>query len=272
MDDSQDGYIARMVKRIAENMQIKVTNVHICFQDNKSTPDHSFALGVTIDSFQLATTDADWVPTNKTSETETHKLLSFFNLAVYWDTDLGLSRAVSKQNAAPLLALGVTHYRSKAEHQYLVEPLSGFLKATITHEEDGEGTDYPHIECELGFKEVNATLSSNQYRDLLHLTSFLRDWDVALRYTKFRPNVSIHTSPTKWWQFAINAVRMELRLRKGHGMVWDDSHQRRTDKKIYIKLFKQKLSGRRLSRLERSVLDVLERKLSYESIVLYVSI
>jgi vacuolar protein sorting-associated protein 13A/C len=289
----EQSYFSSFIKKVMENIQVSVTNVHICYQDAKSTPNHIFAVGLTMDTLTVATTDSDWIPLptangevsreNYDEEgDQVHKLVTFFNLAVYWDTDMGLGRTVdtSGSDVAPMLSVGIPRHKTDKErqdHQYLVEPLSGLLRATIKGSPDLDEDDepitapstIPFVSASFGLKEVEITLQSNQYRDLLNLLSFLRDWNVSLRYVRFRPDVDVKTDPKAWWLFAFRAVRKELRKRSGVHLRWSELATRRNDRRAYIKIFKKKLLTHRLIRVERDLLNVLEKKLSYEDVVLY---
>lgn len=289
----EQSYVSRVIKKVMENIQISVTNVHICYQDAKSTQDHVFAVGLTMDTLTVATTDSEWIPlpTNPSGEVseegedQVHKLVTFFNLAVYWDTDMGLGRAVDTNgsDAAPMLSVGIPRHKTdkeRADHQYLVQPLSGLLRATIKGSPDLDDDDeeelvepsaIPFVSASFGLKEVDITLQSNQYRDLLNLLSFLRDWDVSLRYIRFRPEVDVKSDPKAWWLFAFRAVRKELRRKSGAHLRWSELAMRRNDRRAYVKIFKKKLLTHRLIRVERDLLNVLEKKLSYEDVVLYVT-
>ncbi len=293
---NESSYFSRFIKKLMENIQISVSNVHICYQDSKSTPDHVFAVGLTMDTLTVATTDSEWIPLPVTSNGlyatdqgaengEVHKLVTFFNLAAYWDTDMGLGKTVdtSGADAAPMLAVGIPRHKTdkdRADHQFIVEPFSGLLRATIKGSPDTEDEEFPpetespvpHISATLGLKELVITLQSNQYRDLLFFLSFLRDWDLTLKYIKYRPKVSVKSDPQAWWIFAFKAVRLELRERTGIRMRWSELAIRRNDRRAYIKIFKKKLATHKLLRIERDLLNALERKLSYEDVILYVVI
>lgn len=291
----EQSIVSRVIKKLMENIQVSVTNVHICYQDDKSTPDHVFAVGLTMDSLTVATTDSEWIPlpvnssgyisNSNTEDGQVHKLVTFFNLAVYWDTDMGLGRAVDPTgtDAAPMLSVGIPRHKTdknRSDHQYLVEPLSGLLRASIKGtpdlEEDEEelvtdvsdSSAIPYISASFGLKDLEITLQSNQYRDLLNVLSFLRDWDVSLRYVKFRPDEDVKSNPKAWWLFAFKAVRQEFRKRSGVHLRWSELAVRRNDRRAYIKIFKKKLLTHRLMRVERDLLNVLERKLTYEDVVL----
>lgn len=290
----EQSLFSRAAKRIMENIQISVTNVHVCYQDSKSTPNHVFAVGLTMDSLTVATTDSEWIPLpihsngdyvipEDASAGEVHKLVTFFNLAVYWDTDMGLGKTMdtSGADATAMLAVGIPRHKTdkdRADHQYIVEPFSGLLRTTMkgSPDEDEDEEDapmetestVPHISANFGLKELIITLQSNQYRDLVFLLSFLRDWDTSLKFVKYRPEVDVKSNPRAWWLFAFKAVRQELRKRSGVHMKWSELAIRRNDRRAYIKIFKKKLATHRLIRIERDLLNALEKKLSYEDVIL----
>lgn len=80
-------YGTSIVTHVLENMQLKINDVHIRYEDSISIPNCRFACGVTIDSLTAQTCDANWQaglsagPTNGAS----FKLVELQSLNVYWD-------------------------------------------------------------------------------------------------------------------------------------------------------------------------------------------
>eukprot|EP01113_Clastostelium_recurvatum_P018490 TRINITY_DN217_c0_g3_i2.p1 TRINITY_DN217_c0_g3~~TRINITY_DN217_c0_g3_i2.p1 ORF type:complete len:4071 (-),score=1079.60 TRINITY_DN217_c0_g3_i2:73-12285(-) len=277
-------YIQRMIKRVAENIQFTINSVHICFQDWKSTPEHQYSIGLTIDSINVTNTDKDWVPipNHVISENETHKLISLFNLSVYLDTDKGVTRTMGPdEDIVSVLAHTISRQRFKVDHQYIVEPLSGHIKVTILQDvmQDGHvmGScncgqlhgigDHPVYNVELGLKEIEVRVDDNQYRDLLNLVGFYHDWKTARRYRKFRPSKPVKVDPRAWWRFAGEAIIHEMRKMRGY-VSWSDIERRRSDRRAYVKMFKDKLRGQ-IKMVEADLLDELEKRLSYEDVVFF---
>jgi hypothetical protein len=104
---------------LIENLQIKLHNVHIRYEDTQSIPQHPFALGITLDHFTMIATDVNWAPRFVTfsvadspaeicfsalvrviytfifryvqdHQSVAHKLLELNGLSVYWEHDASL--------------------------------------------------------------------------------------------------------------------------------------------------------------------------------------
>lgn len=53
-----------------KNLQLKIKNIHIRYEDKITHPGSPFSLGVTLKNLEMITTDATWAPT-ATCETAT---------------------------------------------------------------------------------------------------------------------------------------------------------------------------------------------------------
>lgn len=53
-----------------KNIQLKIKNIHIRYEDKITHPGSPFSLGVTLKSLEMMTTDETWIPT-PTSESAT---------------------------------------------------------------------------------------------------------------------------------------------------------------------------------------------------------
>lgn len=82
--------MAGMIANIINNLQVTVRNIHLRYEDKLSTPDHPFAVGVTLAEFVAVSTDENWVETfiNNTQKA-LHKIARLSSLALYFDTDVG---------------------------------------------------------------------------------------------------------------------------------------------------------------------------------------
>ena len=75
-----------------ENMQVKIKNVHIRFEDNMvSRQDHSFNFGVMMDSIIYSMTDSSFQRNflnvdSKIKEGKSFSMLDVQGLAVYWNS------------------------------------------------------------------------------------------------------------------------------------------------------------------------------------------
>ena len=59
-DKKEDGVMARLGKKIVDNLQLKVKNVHIRFEEERIGD--NYAWGLTLDEINFTTTDKEWKP------------------------------------------------------------------------------------------------------------------------------------------------------------------------------------------------------------------
>lgn len=53
----------KLTTQIIKNVQLKITNIHIRYEDKVTHPNHPFAMGITLSNLSLETTDESWRPT-----------------------------------------------------------------------------------------------------------------------------------------------------------------------------------------------------------------
>ena len=87
-DPAADTFAEKMVAQVIKNLQIKIKNIHIRFEDKYSNRHRPFAAGITLDELDFQTTDENWKPMIlKETVKIFHKLVSMKNLAIYWNSD-----------------------------------------------------------------------------------------------------------------------------------------------------------------------------------------
>lgn len=76
-----------MVKCIVLCSQLKITDVHIRYEDNITVPNEAFAFGITMDTLSAQSCDDTWQPRYLSGDSgpNSFKLLELSALGVYWD-------------------------------------------------------------------------------------------------------------------------------------------------------------------------------------------
>jgi vacuolar protein sorting-associated protein 13A/C len=83
--------MARLGKKVIDNLQLRIVNVHVRFEEGSSrTPSHNYAWGLTLEEISLTTTDAQWKPsfierTNEAAD-KLYKMLQVRKLNLYWES------------------------------------------------------------------------------------------------------------------------------------------------------------------------------------------
>jgi vacuolar protein sorting-associated protein 13D len=67
--------------------QLKIKDVHICYEDDVTVPGQAFALGITVESLTAQSCDDKWMPrfVGWDSGNTSFKLMELSTFAVYWD-------------------------------------------------------------------------------------------------------------------------------------------------------------------------------------------
>lgn len=80
-----DSFMNALLTKIIDNLQVKIKNIHVRFEDNKSHPQNPFAVGLTLSNISAVSTDSNWVEAFiEDPKAPTHKLLKLDSLALYW--------------------------------------------------------------------------------------------------------------------------------------------------------------------------------------------
>eukprot|EP00741_Cyanophora_paradoxa_P004884 tig00000849_g4739.t1 len=83
---SDAGFAARIATRIVDNLQVRIENVHVRFEDPLTDPERPLALGATLESISARSTDEKYSPAYVVSAARAHKLVRLDSLSVYCNT------------------------------------------------------------------------------------------------------------------------------------------------------------------------------------------
>jgi len=52
--------VEKLATQIIKNVQVKITDIHIRYEDKVTKPEHPFSLGITLHNLSVHTTDENW--------------------------------------------------------------------------------------------------------------------------------------------------------------------------------------------------------------------
>lgn len=81
-------YGTSLVTNIVENLELKIKNVHIRYEDSITSPDCRFACGITIESLSARSCDSNWMfgfMSAWNPSTASFKLVELESMSIYWD-------------------------------------------------------------------------------------------------------------------------------------------------------------------------------------------
>ncbi|KAH9399207.1 Vacuolar protein sorting-associated protein 13D [Tyrophagus putrescentiae] len=205
-------YGSSFFTNILLNVHLKVSSIHLRYEDQATIPGCPFATGVLIRSLSVCSTDEHWTPKYVTREAladQHHNLLfkaiELESFAVYFDTDTGLYQnpkdKTSSAQPPPLSSL-VEHMRANVErnrsptgalfdHNYIIAPVNGraHLKRNSS-ELSLKSCRSPRTVIDVQLEQVPIMMTAVQYKHLLDWSLAFQTSKTLWRYRKWRPMIS----------------------------------------------------------------------------------
>uniref|UniRef100_UPI00398EEC11 intermembrane lipid transfer protein VPS13D isoform X3 n=1 Tax=Pristiophorus japonicus TaxID=55135 RepID=UPI00398EEC11 len=225
---------ASMVTRIVENVELKVRDVHLRFEDDVTNPEHPFAFGICIKSVSVQNAEDELV-----EKSIRKKRLQIEDFSIYWDVDCELLGDVPPAE----LQEAMNRCLENRCHNYILEPVcaSALLKRNGA-KEPLRSRSTPRIECDVKLKTFPLKLSQVQYQQLMTFLKEMERKERQIQLRKWRPKVAVISNSREWWNFALNANLAEIREQRRR-LNWTFVLQRAKDAVFYTEKYHQKLKG-----------------------------
>ncbi|KAM6218900.1 intermembrane lipid transfer protein VPS13D [Rhynchocyon petersi] len=248
---------ASVVTRIVENIELKIQDVHLRFEDGVTNPSHPFAFGVCIKNVSMQ--NAVNEPVQKLMR---KKQLDVAEFSIYWDVDctlLGDLPQVELQEA-------MDRTMESRDHHYILEPVcaSALLKRNCS-KEPLRSRHNPRIECDIQLETIPLKLSQLQYRQIMGFLKELERKERQVKFRKWKPKVAVSENCREWWYFALNANLHEIREQR-KCCTWDFLLHRARDAVSYTDKYFNKLKGALLSADDKEEMHRIEEEQSFEEL------
>ncbi|KAK6303561.1 hypothetical protein J4Q44_G00260150 [Coregonus suidteri] len=203
---------ASVVTRIVENIELKIQDVHLRFEDDLTNPGKPFCFGVCIKNVSAQNSSIE--PAQRLMR---QKQLEIKEFSVYWDTVssmLGDLPANEIQEA-------MTKCMQSREHQYIFEPVcaSVLLRRNASKEPLRSRNAPPHRGPGSAGASISTTVTGAVPADHgLPQRAGRREREMMFR--QWRPKVPIIGNCRHWWMFAIQAnLRSSIPNSGSSGMI-----------------------------------------------------
>ncbi|OQR91902.1 vacuolar protein sorting-associated protein [Achlya hypogyna] len=277
---SSDSFAARLRNKILDNLEFHIRRIHVRLEDPTSG-DHAFAVGMTIESLHVQSTDAQWTPTYVAStEPFIYKSVELNHLSVYLNPEGPLVDAANCSLDAFVDAFGSAipkHMDDSvpSSHHFILKPVD--VSTHLKVKRDLTDPTTPSMDVHVSIDTVSLQLEEAQYCDLLFLLSALKTPQQARKYQKHLHLRPRGRSPRGWWRYAIACVQSDVRAKRERWS-WLYMTDRRTDRIAYMDLWA------RLQQLEpaeeelkitndraeiQAALDAIEHRRSVEDVLLF---
>uniref|UniRef100_A0A3Q3WPE0 Uncharacterized protein n=1 Tax=Mola mola TaxID=94237 RepID=A0A3Q3WPE0_MOLML len=258
--EKQDTFVEKLVTQVIKNLQVKISNIHVRYEDDVTNPNCPLSFGVALKNLSLQTADENWSP----SLLDENSRL-FFKVrkpTVSWQTDciyvhffftvIDYSKHLTLQTTQPSI---------------IFRPISADAKLRMNPRSDVDFSS-PKVDLTVNLSEVAFELNRAQYISILELLGSVDMMSRNLPYRKYRPMVQVHNNASLWWRYVITGILeadVKPRLR-----MWSWQHIRRHRQmiKCYRELYKTKITSKKPSEELLKSLEEVEKTLDIFNITL----
>ncbi|KAG7327785.1 hypothetical protein KOW79_009391 [Hemibagrus wyckioides] len=268
-DEKKDTFAEKLFTQIIKNLQVKISSIHIRYEDDVSDPQKPLSVGVTLSELSLQTADENWRTCILNEAVKIiHKLGRLECLCVYWNVNSPIFYRDSWEVIVDKLKAGISNKDEELKgYEYIFKPIFASAKICINPNADAE-LKSPKAKVQLEVQNIAIEISKPQYLSVLELLESVDCMVKNAPYRKFRPDVPVNKHARQWWQYGINSV-LEVHIRHFNQM-WSWTHIRghRQRLKAYKMAYKTKLTHSKLKEdTEKQILE-LEKVLDVFNITL----
>jgi len=226
--EDHSSFASRLVRRIIENLQVDVEDIHVCMEGFGSSA------GFVLESLSLVTTDENGVRTfvdrGNGKDSFLHKKLNITDFGIYMDNYYTFGSVSESKSDSDSSFLG----SKKKRHSYILSPVS--FEALLRQSSAHKCFKFPKYLVTSQLSNISITISRTQLEFANKLVQVLQPKQrLYLLFPEYRPTVPIRKGTTKlWWKYAVRCIGRLTRRRS-----WTEFFLAYLTRKQYIPLYKQ---------------------------------
>ncbi|XP_053725885.1 vacuolar protein sorting-associated protein 13A isoform X1 [Synchiropus splendidus] len=267
--EKQDTFVEKLVTQVIKNLQVKISNIHVRYEDDITNPNCPLSFGASLKNLSLQTSDKNWNPSLLDENAKLFfKLVQLDNLFAYWNVNSVLFSNHSSDEALQLLKSSMeTHSYGPISHDFILRPISADAKLRMNPRSDVDFSS-PKVDLMVNLSEVAIELNRPQYISVLELLGSVDMMSRNLPYRKYRPMVQVHRNAYIWWKYVITGI-LEVDVKpRLHMWSWHHIRRHRQMVKQYRELYKAKITSKKPSEQLLKDLQEPERTLDIFNITL----
>ncbi|KAI4542199.1 hypothetical protein MG293_007578, partial [Ovis ammon polii] len=267
--EKQDTFTEKLITQIIKNLQVKISNIHIRYEDDVTNRENPLSFGISLQNLSMQTTDQYWIPClHDETEKLFRKLVRLDNLFAYWNVKSQLFYLSNYDESLSRLRSGIVDENIVPEgYDFVFRPISANAKLQMNRRSDFDFSA-PKIDLDVELHDITIELNKPQYFSFMELLESVDMMTQSLPYRKFKPDVPLHYHAKEWWSYAILGI-LEVNIRP-HLRMWSWKHIRehRQKMKQYKELYKKKLISKKPSGELLNTLEELEKTLDVFNITI----
>ncbi|KTG37053.1 hypothetical protein cypCar_00003660 [Cyprinus carpio] len=241
-EEKKDTFAEKLATQVIKNLQVKITSIHIRYEDDVSDPQRPFAVGMTLSELSLQTADENWKPC----------ILNEAAKIIYKDK----------------LKVGISTRNEELQgYQYIFKPIFASARMCINPNAEVE-LKSPKANLHLEVQNIAIEMTKPQYLSMVDLLESIDCMVKNSPYRKFRPDVPVHRNARQWWKYSISSI-LEVHIRHFNRMWdWNNIKKHRQTLKAYKAAYKIKLTQGKVREDTEKQIQELEKVLDVFNILL----
>ncbi|XP_070692075.1 intermembrane lipid transfer protein VPS13C [Pempheris klunzingeri] len=241
-EEKKDSFVEKLATQVIKNLQVKISSIHLRYEDDLSDPQRPLAMGVTLLELSLQTTDESWKSCILNEAAKIiYKLGRLESLCAYWNVNSPMFYKGSWENIVDQLKRGISSKDQELPHyHYIFRPIFASAKMCINPNAELE-LKTPKAKLHLEVQNIAIEMTKPQYLSMVELLESVDCMVKNAPYRKFRPDESVHSDPKLWWRYALSSI-LVVHIRRSRQMwSWSNIRQHRDNLKAYRTAYRTKL-------------------------------
>ncbi|XP_053148105.1 intermembrane lipid transfer protein VPS13A isoform X2 [Hemicordylus capensis] len=268
-EEKQDTFVEKLITQVIKNLQLKISNIHIRYEDDITNKDIPLSFGVSLQNLSLQTSDQSWNPCIHDETTKLfYKLVRLDNFFAYWNVKSEMFYHGGYNESLNNLQHGVANTNVIPEgYSFVFRPISAKAKLRMNPRSDVDFSA-PKLDLDVNLQDIAIELNKPQYFSIMELLESIDMMTRNLPYRKYRPDVPVHNNAKKWWKYVICGI-LEVNVQPKLNMwSWEHIHYHRSQVKNYKDLYKIKITSKKPAEEILNMLEQLEKSLDIFNITL----
>uniref|UniRef100_G1SF78 Vacuolar protein sorting 13 homolog A n=1 Tax=Oryctolagus cuniculus TaxID=9986 RepID=G1SF78_RABIT len=268
-EEKQDTFVEKLVTQIIKNLQVKISDIHIRYEDDITNRDKPLSFGISLQNLSMQTTDQNWVPSlHDETEKLVRKLIRLDNLFAYWNVKSQMFYLNDYDESLDRLRNGIVKEDIvPGGYDFVFLPLSANAKLQMNRRSDFDFSD-PKINLDVELHEIAIEFNKPQYFSVMELLESIDMMTQNLPYRKFKPDVPLHYHAREWWAYAIHGILEVNVIPRLQMWSWKHIREHRQKVKQYKELYKKKLTNKKPPAEVLMDLEELEKTLDVFNITI----
>ncbi|KAF4804806.1 vacuolar protein sorting 13 A [Turdus rufiventris] len=248
-EEKQDTFVEKLVTQVIKNLQLKISNIHIRYEDDITNRDNPLSFGISLQNLSL-------------------QLVRLDNLFAYWNVKSEMFYRGGYDESLANLKQGVASHNVIPDgYDFVFRPISAKAKLLMNPRSDVDFSS-PKIDLDVNLQDITVEFNKPQYFSVMELLESIDMMTRNLPYRKYRPDVPVHNNAKIWWKYVLDGI-LEVNVQPKLQMwSWEHISHHRKQVKNYKEMYKTKITSKKPNEEILKLLEEFEKALDIFNITL----